>query len=437
MHRGLLFWVVGATLRVLRRSGWRALARLSARESAAWAFAIAYMLNARLWTLGRGAAPWTRVQAAWAKGGTDSALCQTLAGTLSPSDLRRLITSGTEAFALRDALYRQAEHSVDIATYYLQSDDTGRATMRALAECAARGVRVRLLVDRVMTFRKSLEIEGMDVLLAEAHAAGIAVRTWHDPQRPYDSNHRKMIVVDGRTAVVGGRNFADHYRGDAWRDVDLVLEGPSVASLPGMFDAVWDAAESGGDRAHSSPPWVDYVPSDIESDPIMCAVLSAVGSARRSIDLELAYFVAHAALCDALEGAIARGVRVRLLTNSAESTDLPFAAWTTYHGARRVLEAGGSVYVRRGAGRTLHGKYVVVDNEWVCFGSHNLDYYSSRYCCEMNLVVRDVPLGRLLADCFETGLLEATPLSLEAEVRPFLARNLALRAFDRVFRDFQ
>ncbi len=410
---------------------------MSAREAAAYALAIAYMLKARLWTLGRGAPRWKRVQAAWVQSEKDSTLCDTLAGRLSPSDVPRLVASGEEAFALRETLYRQAERSVDIATYYLQSDDTGCATIRALAECAARGVRVRLLVDRFMTSRKSVEIEGMDALLAGARAAAIAVKAWHDPNRPYDSNHRKMIVVDGRTAVVGGRNFADHYRGDAWRDVDLVLEGPSVAPLAEMFDLVWNGAESGSDSAHPAPPWMDYVPADIESDPMMRAVLSAVGSARRTVDLELAYFVAHEALCAALERAIARGVRVRLLTNSAESNDLPFATWTTYEGARRVLEAGGSVHVRRGAGRTLHCKYVVVDNDWLSFGSHNLDYYSSRYCCEMNLIVRDLRLGALLTGIFETGLTQATPLSLEGEVRPFLTGNPALRAFDRVFRDFQ
>jgi cardiolipin synthase len=370
------------------------------------------MLRARLWALSHGAPPWTQLQAEWARAETDPTLCETIAGRLSGADMPRLIASGEEGFTLREALYRQAARSVDIATYYLQPDDTGRSTIQALAACAARGVRVRLLLDRVMTSRKAIEVGGMDRLLADARAAGILVTSWQDPDRPYDSNHRKMIVIDERTAVVGGRNFADHYRGEAWRDVDLAIEGPSVAPLVALFEAIW-------------------------ADPIMRGVLSAVGAARRSVDLELAYFVAHDALCGALARAAARDVRVRLLTNSAESTDLPYAAWTAYEGARRVLEAGGSVYVRRGAGRTLHSKYVVVDEEWVSFGSHNLDYYSPRYCCETNLVVRDGRLGRLLTDVFETGVTDATPLSLEEDVRPFLRRSLLPRAFDRGFRDFQ
>jgi cardiolipin synthase A/B len=399
--------------------------------------AIAYMLKARCWTLLRGAPRWRRLQAEWARAETDPTLGEAIAGRLSPADLPRLITSGEQGFALREALYQQSARSVDIATYYLQPDDTGRATIAALAACAGRGVRVRLLLDRVMTSRKAAEVGGMDRLIADARAAGILVKSWHDPQRPYDSNHRKMIVIDDRTAVVGGRNVADHYRGDAWRDVDLAIEGPSVAPLGSLFEAIWAGSGAAPGGGFAASPWIDYVPADIMSDPIMRGVLSAVGAARHRIDLELAYFVAHDSLCGALARAAARGVRVRLLTNSAESTDLRYAAWTAYEGARRVLEAGGSVQVRRGAGRTLHSKYVVVDEEWVSFGSHNLDYYSPRYCCETNLVVRDGRLARLLTDVFETGAADATPLSLRQDVLPFLRRNRLLRAFDRGFRDFQ
>jgi cardiolipin synthase len=244
-----------------------------------------------------------------------------------------------------------------------------------------------------------------------------------------------MIIVDGRTALVGGRNFADHYREDDWRDVDLVIDGPSVTPLAALFEAVWAGRAS--ERASTPLPWVDSVPRDIVTDPIVCGVLSAIGQARRRVDLELAYFVAHESLCGALARALGRGVRVRLLTNSAESNDLPYTTWAAYDGARRLLEAGGEVHARRGAGRTLHSKYVVIDEDWVSFGSHNLDYYSPRYCCETHLVVRDAPLAALLTAFFESGVAEATPLLLEEEVRPFLQRERVRRAFDRVFHDFQ
>ncbi|MBI5718523.1 MAG: phosphatidylserine/phosphatidylglycerophosphate/cardiolipin synthase family protein [Burkholderiales bacterium] len=463
MPPALLTAVLSALMRALQRLGWpRALGRLGPGEVRSYAAGVAYMLQARAWSLMHGVPAWPAVHRAWADAEGDTALRDALAGRLHPSDRLELIADGAEGFARREALYAGARHSIDIASYYLQSDDTGRATVRALAAAVQRGVRVRLLVDRFMTFKKTQEVEGLPALLAEAQAAGIELRQWHDRLRPCDSNHRKMIVVDGtgggidgaasgeggeggdrgddrRVALVGGRNFADHYRGNAWRDVDLVLQGPSVVPLAALFEAVWAGAAPGacrGDAAHPKPPWLDHVPAGILADPMMRFVLAAVGAARAQVQIELAYFVAHEPLCDALARAARRGVRVRLLTNSAESNDLPFATWTTYEGVRRLLEGGCEVRLRRGAGCTLHCKYMVVDGRWVSFGSHNLDYFSPRFCCETNLVVRDERLATSLLDFFDTGWAEAEPATLP-DVQRWLAGAGGLRWFDRIFRDFQ
>ena len=434
MRGGLLYRLLLGMLTLLRRLGRpAAVARLAPREADGYAVAVSYMFRARAWTFFHGVAGWARIQEAWARAEASTEARDAVAGTLSAEDRMRLVASGAEGVAVRAALYEGARESIDIATYYLQSDETGRSTVRALAACAQRGVRVRLLVDRYQTTRKRAEVEGMAELDADMRTAGIEVREWHDPDRPYDSNHRKMIVADGTRALVGGRNFADHYRGEEWRDVDLVIEGPSVAPLARIFARLWE----GGTETGQTKPWVEAIPERVLDDPIMTFAISAVGAAARTIDLELAYFCAHDSLCGALERAARRGVRVRLLTNSAQTNDLPFANWTLYEGMRRVLEAGGAVHARRGAGRTLHPKYLVVDGEWLSFGSHNLDYYSPRHCGEVNLVVRDARLGAMLGEFFETGLADATPVALETEVKPFLASHGASRLFDRAFRDFQ
>ena len=411
--------------------------RLFAATARTYGVGIAYMLRARLWTLARGAPGWPAIQRAWSAAEGSTAVRDTLCGTLGATFRCELLSGGAQSFARRRALYAGARRTLDITTYYIQSDDTGFDTVAELAACAARGVRVRLLVDRFMTAKKRQEVGGMEALFGEIRAAGIELREWHDPRRPYDSNHRKIIVADGAAAIVGGRNFADHYRGEAWRDLDLLVEGECVAPLAAIFEETWAHAECGGDTAHARSPWFDHVPADIAADPVMRFALAAIGCARRSVDLELSYFVAHESLCGALERCARRGVRVRLLTNSAESNDLPFTVWTAYQGARRLLEAGCEVHARRGAGRTLHCKYVVVDDEWVTFGSHNLDYYSARFCCETNLQVRDTALALQLRKAFEQGLAEASALSLEGEVRPWLAKSVFLRGFDLAFRDFQ
>src|SRR5215471_10429135 len=157
--------------------------------------------------------------------------------------------------------------------------------------------------------------------------------------------------------------------------------------------------------------------------------------AEHTVDLELAYLVGPGLLTALLVRAARRGVRVRVLTNSAESNDLPYTNYALYAAVHVLLEGGVEVYARRGRGRTLHSKYLVVDDRWVSFGSHNLDYYSSRFCCETNLQVDASGLAQQLVMCFEGGLGDAQALRLREEVIPFLRRAQAQRAFDRLFRD--
>jgi phosphatidylserine/phosphatidylglycerophosphate/cardiolipin synthase-like enzyme len=206
---------------------------------------------------------------------------------------------------------------------------------------------------------------------------------------------------------------------------------------------VWSATDENGDVRPEAPvararlPWADFAPAQILEDPMMRYALASFHAAASTIDLELAYLAAQEVLCDALEAAARRGVRVRVMTNSAESNDMPFAIYTAYLAMRRLAEAGVAVRARRGKGRTLHPKYFVADGTRVGFGSHNLDYYASRFCCELNLQVRDERLGAALSDFFESEWNEATTVDLEREVKPYLERQRTLRLFDLVFRDFQ
>lgn len=428
---------LGAPLRMLHRLGRpAAVAGLSAGELDGYAAAIAAMLQARGWTLTHASPSWPQVHRAWAAAIGDVALRDRLAGRLHADDRLALIADGPAAFARRDALLAGACRQIDLATYYLQADGTGHDAVHALAAAVRRGVRVRLLVDDTMSWRKSREVPGTAVLLEQAQAAGIELRRWRDPRRPHDSNHRKMLIVDGRVAVVGGRNIADHYRGRDWRDLDLLLEGPTVATLSGLFDALWSGSARGEPGPYSEPPWVDTVPSGILQDPVPRFLLAAVGAATQRVELELAYLVAQPPICEVLAAAARRGVAVRVLTNSAASNDLPFATWTTADALRRLQPAGVQLRLRRGSGRTLHPKYLVVDGRWVSFGSHNLDYYSSRFCCETNLIVDDTRLADALTACFDQGWAEAEAPGAD-ELQRWHAGATLSRWFDRVFRDFQ
>ncbi|HEY7792217.1 MAG TPA: phosphatidylserine/phosphatidylglycerophosphate/cardiolipin synthase family protein [Vicinamibacterales bacterium] len=397
----------------------------------ATATALGYLIRGRLWTARRREPTWAAIEEAWRSQASGNATASRDT-SLAADDRIRVLGTGEEGFSVRAALYASAAAAIDLATYYIQADETGRSTVQALAACAARGVRVRLLVDARMMVQKEREVPGTLGLLAQADAAGIAVRRWRDRRRPYDAQHRKILLIDGRTAIVGGRNIADHYRGDEWRDADVLIEGPSAAALTPLFEAAWSGTPPPSEAGH----WRDHVPGRAAADAIAVAALTTIEHARDSIDIELAYLVLPHAVCEALARAAARGVRVRVLTNSAASTDLWFTVWGAHACMRRLAAAGCQVQARQGRGRTLHTKLVIVDREWVTVGSHNLDYYSTRYCCETNLVARDARLAAALHPFFEAGLADAEPISDEA-ARDVCRRSPVSRVFDRVFRDFQ
>ena len=425
-------------IRVARRLGVPKFVRnIPEHEIDSSAFELGRLLQARLWMRRQGAAGWTQIHDGWRRALEPGApaVREALSGTLDAEDQLRLLDDPQTVFAAHADLYSRATRTIDIATYYMQADETGWSIARLLAACVERGVRVRLLADRYATAKKRYAVAGMDELFDFLRRSGVAVRLWHDPARPFDSSHRKMIVVDERSCIVGGRNFANHYQDGSWRDIDVVLTGPIARRLAPVFEAAWSEESPTPRPPGAAAPWFEHVPALVDRDPTVRYVLACVEAVERTLDLELAYFVGPGPLCDALVRAAHRGVRVRLLTNSAESTDLPHKSYATYAGVKALLDAGATVFLRRGRDRTLHCKYLVADGEWVSFGSHNLDRYSSRRCCEVNLHAHSARFGGLLTAFFETGLAASTPADPGQDVSAVLARGHGRALLDWVLRD--
>lgn len=169
----------------------------------------------------------------------------------------RLVPSGTDALGARLGLVRRAERSVDVQTFQLDADEVGRALLRELRDAAARGVRVRLLVD-------DLDAAGHDTLLSAFDAQpNVEVRVFNplpartgtvawrfavslvDFGRINRRMHNKLFVVDGALALVGGRNIADEYfmldRAANFIDMDALVAGPVVPELAAAFDRYWNS----------------------------------------------------------------------------------------------------------------------------------------------------------------------------------------------------
>jgi putative cardiolipin synthase len=178
----------------------------------------------------------------------------------APNDPRsgfQLLPYGPNSFAARMELARLAQHSLDVQYYLLAGDNTGRALMRALRDAAARGVRVRLLVDDLYTTGED------DLLLALASTPNVEVRLFNpfpagrssdftrfvssgfDFGRVNRRMHNKLFIADNIAAVAGGRNMADEYvmnaAGSNFVDMDVFAAGPVVRELSNAFDHYWNS----------------------------------------------------------------------------------------------------------------------------------------------------------------------------------------------------
>jgi cardiolipin synthase len=296
-------------------------------------------------------------------------------------------------------------------------------------------VQVHLIRDSVGTlgtpaaFFERLAASGIRVLEFNPVNPLTAGPAWALNQR----DHRKLLIADGRTAILGGINISSVYSGGsrqlatrerpdgrvAWRDTDLQLQGPVVAELQKLFIAAWTAQKGPALASKDFFPPPERVGNEvvraIGSSPeepfslIYATLLSAIGSAESSVHLTNAYFVPDPQLLAALEAAAARGVDVKLILPS--QTD----SWLVFHAGRdhydRLLRAGVKIFERRGV--ILHSKTALIDGVWATVGSTNLDWRSFLHNHELNAVVLGTDFGSQLQAMFERDLAASEAITLE------------------------
>ena len=349
--------------------------------------------------------------------------------------LVRVLRDGALAFPAMLAAIRAARSSVCFENFILAADATGEDFARTLERAQARGTHVRVLYDPVGT----LLVRGGSVA-ARLRPTGIEARPFRplSPLAPWSwlrlrhRDHRKLLVCDERTAVIGGICIADHWApaergGGGWRDTALLVRGPVVADLQQAFERMWRRAR--GPLALEANFGAS---GDAKGDAAACVVGDRPGTGRvaaiytwladhaeESIELTDAYFVAPPIVTEALIRAAHRGVRVRLLVPGRNNHPvMGFAARRIY---ASLLDAGVEIY--EWSGVMLHAKTAVVDGLVTLVGSSNLDPLSLRRNYELNLLVGDPGTGGRMRELFANDLRGATRVDpAEWERRPRSAR---------------
>lgn len=324
-----------------------------------------------------------------------------------PGNAVRLLENGEQYFPAVFEAIAAAEREVVIETFILFEDEVGRALHRELVRAARRGVQVDLMVDG---FGSADLSPGFVAGLA---AAGVRVRTFDPSVRVLGVRlnvlrrmHRKLVVVDGRVAFVGGINFsADHladFGPQAKQDYAVRVEGPVVrdihrftrAALRSPAGVVLPAAEPDRPARGTGGAEARFVHRDNlkHRSDIERFYRLAIRGARHQVLIANAYFFPGHRLLRDLRRAARRGVDVRLILQG--EPDVPLARTAASLLYESLQRAGVRIFEY--CERPLHGKVAVVDDEWATVGSSNLDPLSLSLNLEANLVLRDPRFAREL-----------------------------------------
>jgi cardiolipin synthase len=364
------------------------------------------------------------------------ALEQELAGSpLSLGNRVALLQNGPDTYAAMLAAIAGARDSIDMETYIFDDDAAGRRFADALLVKQREGVQVNLIRDSVGTlgtpraFFERLQSAGVGVVEFNPVDPLRAKAGWDVNQR----DHRKLLVVDGKTAVLGGINISGVYSGGSslriggskgkttvpWRDTDLQIEGPVVAALQRLFIDTWDAQKGPplAPRDYFPPLAADghEVVRAIGSSPEQAVnqnyvtLLSAINSAVHDVLLTNAYFVPDPQLVRTLISAVGRGVNVEMIVPSVTDSSLVFNAGRAHY--EELLRGGVRIYERRQA--LLHSKTALVDGVWATVGSTNLDWRSFLHNQELTAVILGPEFGAKMRDAFERDLAESDEITLE------------------------
>lgn len=343
-----------------------------------------------------------------------------------------LLHGGAEYFPDLLNAIDAARVEVWLETYIFSLDDTGIEVRNALMRAASRGVDVRVVSDWLGTGRRvSAELK------RELRKAGVKHRSFNPWfRRGITRMHRKMCVVDGRLAYLGGLNIVDdmvdyHHPGarlpaPRW-DFGMRAEGPLVGVIENEMRRQWArlgnlplisrlsrlAHERGirgvGEPGNQAAEAALVVRDNFRNrSTIQKAYLHALGRARHEAFLVTPYFAPGRKLRRALELAASRGVVVTLLLGVGEFPMQDLVAQSYYP---KLLRAGVRIVEYR---RTqLHGKVAVIDEEWATVGSSNYDALSLFVNQEANVVIRDAGFAAALRNHIMVGVAAGVPVKLE------------------------
>ena len=357
-----------------------------------------------------------------------------------------LLLNGEEKFpALLEALHSATSH-IHIEYYIYENDITGNAIADVLVEKAKHGVAVRFLYDDFGSHSLG------KAFIARLNDAGVETAPYYEVKwyafanRINYRNHRKIVVIDGKKAFVGGINISDKYRNDLdknklyWRDTHLLIEGRATYYLQYLFLSDWNFChkkdvEFTKEYFPVYPPeenitkeLVQIVSSGPDSDVpvILYSLMQAIASAQTSILITTPYFIPGENLLDVLKISARSGVDVQLLVPGISDSKIVNAAARSYYTV--LLQHGVKIFeYQKGF---VHAKTIIIDDTLAMIGSANMDYRSFDLNFEVNALVYSKDITSQLHNAFNNDLDHSTQI----DAVQWLARPKYIHLWEKVVR---
>lgn len=348
-----------------------------------------------------------------------------------------LLVDGPSFFPAMLAEIGRARRSVWLEMYLVESGTIADRFIEVLLAATTRGVDVRLMLDDLGAYRLSTADRG------RLRAGGVQLAFYNRLRykkllHNIFRDHRKLLVVDGAVAFVGGAGITDAFDpvadpGRRWRETMVRIEGPVVADWQALFADVWNLHQP--EALHVQVPGIAArecadgmrgrvtATSGLVVQEIKRSLIRQIRGARRRVWISTAYFIPSRRTRRALRQAARQGIDVRLLL-PGPYTDHPAVRHAGRRFYARLLHSGVRIFEYQT--RFLHSKVVLCD-DWVSLGSSNFDRWTVHWNLEANQEIRDARFAQEVAAMFEADFVR----SVECEYEEMLRRPWYVRLWER------
>lgn len=351
----------------------------------------------------------------------------------------KLLLDGTQAYPQMLKKIKNAKNSIHLQSYIIMNDEVGKMIFEALKQKASEGVKVKVLYDRYGSwhaFITSFFTQFIGKMKNFEVRSFTQFRPWSIQLR----NHRKLMVIDGKHAFIGGINISkDNYGKTARKeryihDLHCFVQGPIVGELQFSFLRDWHCITNApalellkeeyfpplkAPKGHSiarivaSGPGQDYEATDK-------VYMTAVTTASNYVWLMSPYFVPDKAFCKLLCAAVARGIEIKILVPAKNNLwYIRLASQSLY---RNLLEAGVRIFEKKGP--FSHAKAMLIDGKWAKMGSSNCDVRSFKLNYELDFIVEKGDFLDELHSQFNKEIADSQEIHLEDILNKSILRQL-------------